>query len=123
MKLGTLAEMLEKAGNEERIDVLEQRIGELIADYRQLAEELAPLGLTGLVQNDQESKKMPIDPEKLRDLYRRIRKAAVDFDTDVIDECVEEMERFELSPEDERKVQAIRKAAAGFDYDVIMELL
>ena len=120
MRLGDLAEQLEKAGNDGDVKTLEQNMDELLADYRALGEALSPL-----IQNDSsdDSQLPEIPPDKLEEAYAAIRELAEVFDYDSVLFIMDSLAG-QKPPEAEReRFERLRTAVAKPDWDMIKDVL
>jgi signal transduction histidine kinase/CheY-like chemotaxis protein len=119
LELSDAAMALEDAGRGNDVETLEAGLPKLIADYRKLGEELAPLTQKGLLT---ENKKM-ISADELKELYEQIKAAYNDDDYGKMEEIGEYLEGCEVPQEESSRVQAVVKAILDFDYDDVPPLL
>ena len=120
MELGLLAESLEKAGRAGDTETLRANIGRLLADYRRLGKELAPLLHP---KEDAAEEKPPMSEEKLREIYQSLKDYAEAFDYDKMEEAGNLLGEYSVPESERERVAAIRKAIADFDYDDVPKLL
>lgn len=119
MKLGALAEMLEKAGNNGDTDTIAENIDALIADYRQLGEELSRI--SGESENDENLPLMP--PEKLHEAYDALREIAGSFDYDSVLFVMDSLKGYRIPADEAERFGQLKKAVAKPDWDMIKQVL
>ena len=120
MELGLLAESLEKAGRAGDTEPLRANIDRLLADYRRLGKELAPLLHP---KEDAAEEKPPMSEEKLREIYQSLKDYAEAFDYDKMEEAGNLLGEYSVPESERERAAAIRKAIADFDYDDVPKLL
>lgn len=118
MKLGDLAEKMEKAGNDGDMAALEADMDRLIADYRALIKELSPL----LQQEEDET--LPVIPEdKLREAYDAVRELAEVFDYDSVLFVMDSLSGYRAPEGEKERLAALKAAVAKPDWDMIKKAL
>lgn len=117
-ELGTLAEALEKAGNEGDEATLRGGIGKLLADYRSLADELSPV--RGPVTDDD---KPQMSMETLREAYAAILEFSESLDYDSMVCVIRSLDGYAIPDGEKERVNKLMNAALGFDYELIPEIL
>ncbi len=119
MKLGALAEMLEKAGNDGDTDTIAENIDALIAEYRRLGDELSRISGEG--ENDGNLPLMP--PEKLHEAYDALREIAGSFDYDSVLFVMDSLKGYRIPPDEAERFGKLKKAVAKPDWDMIKQVL
>ncbi len=118
MKLGALAEKLEKAGNDGDTGTLEENMDELLKQYRALGEALSPLADS---VDDENLPEMP--PEKLSEAYDAIRELAEMYDYDSVLFVMDSLEGYRVTGAEHERFAALKKAVAKPDWDMIKKVL
>ena len=119
MKLGALAEMLEKAGNDGDTDTIAENIDTLIAEYRRLGDELSRISGEG--ENDGNLPLMPT--EKLHEAYDALREIAGSFDYDSVLFVMDSLKGYRIPPDEAERFGKLKKAVAKPDWDMIKQVL
>ena len=112
MKLGDMAEHLEKAGNEGDLDTIRGGQGKLMNDYRDLLGKLAPYFKT-----EEETSATEIDTETLKELADKLNIACDNLDMDGMEEVREEMKKYSYPESVADKVKQLYKAIDNLDTD------
>ena len=119
MQLGSFAERMEKAGNDGDIEILEENMNKLIADYRALGEALSPL-----VKASDEDESLPEMPaEKLREAYDAVREIAEVFDYDSVLFVMGSLEGYRAPESERERLAALKAAVAKPDWDMIKKIV
>ena len=119
MKLGAIAEMLEKAGNDGDADTIAENIDTLIAEYRRLGDELSRISGEG--ENDGNLPLMPT--EKLHEAYDALREIAGSFDYDSVLFVMDSLKGYRIPPDEAERFGKLKKAVAKPDWDMIKQVL
>lgn len=119
MKLGELAERLEKAGNNGDTDTISENIETLISDYRELGKALERLGVES--GNDKDLPLMPL--EKLNEAYDALREIAGSFDYDSVLFVMDSLNGYRIPEEERERFGKLKKAVAKPDWDMIKQVL
>ena len=114
-KLGTLAELLEKAGKENDAEVFGSSIAALLDDYRYLAGKLA--GPDAAVSDT--DKRPDIPEEKLKEAYAAIIEFSEEFDFDSMNYIIESLSAYRLPETENQRVGKLKKAILNFDCESI----
>ena len=117
LELGEFAAELEKAGDRGDTEMLDKELGNLIAQYRQLAAELEPL--TEKVNSPEGDDRPLITPEELSEAYRTLSEFCASFDFDSVVHVAESLGRYKIPEDEATRVDAIIKAVDNFDYEMI----
>ena len=121
LKLGDFAARLEKAGDDGDLGTLERELGELVSQYRKLAEGLAPLKETGT--SDEEDDRPLITEEELQEIYKSLDEYCGNYDFDGVDNLVKTLEKYKIPENEAARVDEVRKAVDNYDYETIPEIL
>ena len=117
LKLGDLAEKLEKAGDSGDTETLEKELGKLLSQYRELAAELEPLSD---IKPDEDSDTRPlITEEDMKEAYTAILEFCASYDFDSVVNVVESLDDYRFPEEEATRFEAVKKAVDNFDYDMI----
>ncbi len=117
-KLGTFAETLERAGNENNTGVIEKNADKLISDYRGLVSALSPLG-----RSENAADKPLISHEKLKEAYEAILEFSEALDYDSIEYVIKSLDGHSIPDDEAERVKKLKKAALNYDYELIPEIL
>ena len=119
--LGSLAEMLEKAGNENDIKTVNDNTDELLTRYRALGEALSPLLETAAADENDDLPEIP--PEELSEIFTAIGEfmSVADYDSAV--ELIEGLREHKFPENEKDRCNALLKAAAEVRYELIDEIL
>jgi hypothetical protein len=110
--------MLEKAGNNNNVEILEKNVDKLLSDYRRLTEALAPLG-----QPDTVTDKPPISREKLKEAYNAILEFSEALDYDSVEYVIKSLDSHSIPDDEAERVKKLKKAALNYDHELIPEIL
>ena len=117
LKLGDFAAQLEKAGDSGDTKTLEKELGELLSQYRELAEELEPLSD---IKSTEESDTRPlITEEDMKEAYTAILEFCASYDFDSVVNVVESLDEYRFPEEEATRFETVKKAIDNFDYDMI----
>ncbi|MBQ9483755.1 MAG: response regulator, partial [Ruminiclostridium sp.] len=118
-KLGTLAELLEKAGKENDTETFGSNIDALLDDYRCLADKLAAADKTELHPDE-----LPVIPEeKLKEAYAAILEFSEQLDYDSMNYIIESLSAYSLPSNEKERVGELKKAILGFDCESIPDII
>ena len=120
LELGDFAEILEKAGEREDMEMLDRELPKLISDYRKLAGDLEPLNECNASEEDD---RPPITSEELKEAYRKLLDFGENFDFDSMVDIVESLGQYSIPEDEAMRVAAIIKAADDLDYEMIPEII
>jgi len=118
MKLGELAERMEKAGDAGDVALLEENMDKLTADYRSLGELLAPL-----VQTDGNDGLPEIPADKLKEAYSAIRELAEVFDYESVLFIMDSIKEYSIPENERERYSELKKAVTKPDWDMIKLVL
>ncbi len=120
IKLGDLAAHLEKAAEAADTKTLEREIGNLLSDYRMLANALAPLNEMEVM----EAESSPlISEQEIKENYDTLLQLCEAFDYDGVVSAVETLEKYSFPKAEAPRFEALKKAVDNFDYDLIPQII
>ncbi|MBO4905403.1 MAG: DegV family EDD domain-containing protein [Lachnospiraceae bacterium] len=122
-ELGEDAQLLETAGKEGDISYIRDHHTAVMNEYLKIGEELTYLYKDDHDGNADNSEKPMADASIIRDMNEGIRMAAGAMDCNMLEDIMNEIDRYSLPVEEKEKFDIIRQKAAAFDYDGIMEIL
>ena len=123
LELGEFAARLEKAGENREFETLDANISKLLAQYKALARELAPLSSAGGADEKAEAEKPVVTAETLQKAYTSLLSLVEEFDFDGVVDVVEELSGYQMPEDEATRFAAIKKAADNFDYELIPKIL
>ncbi len=119
IEIGTLAEELERAGNENNMEVINAFTDELLSYYKSLGYVLKRY----MIDEDEKGEKPEISPEKLAEAYSAIKEIAQLFDYDSLTAIIESIEEYEIPDSEQEKYESLKKAINNADWDAINKLV
>ncbi|MCH5204198.1 MAG: PocR ligand-binding domain-containing protein [Oscillospiraceae bacterium] len=119
--LSEFAKSLEAAGNAGNIELIKKETPNLLEQYRQLKDVLAPL-FPECINNDENEEKQEASTEKIRDLLDELKDALDNFDTLQVDDVIEEMSAFEYPEEHLTLFDALKDAAENTNIELCLEI-
>ena len=118
MKLGDLAELLEKAGDAGDTALIGSRTDELLSEYRSLGTALSPL-----IKPEHSGELPEIPTDKLYEAYGAVRELAEVFDYESVTFIMDSLSEYSI-PENERaRYNELKKAVSKPDWDMIKSVL
>ncbi len=115
MKLGDLAEKLEKAGHDNDTDTINLHIDELLERCRALGAQLAPL-----LKNEA----LPqITDDELQEAYTLIREFLSVEDYESAMQIIGSLSEYDYPEKEKMRCEELKKAAAEFDYDKMKNIM
>ncbi|QFJ55769.1 response regulator [Pseudobutyrivibrio xylanivorans] len=118
-ELGTIAEELEKAGNENNMDVINSFTDELLSYHKSLGYVLKRY----MGQEDFAEDKPVITKEKLAEAYGALKEISMLFDYDSAQSVIAAIDDYEMPEEEAEKYKAIKKAVNNADWDTLNKLM
>ncbi|MCR5249735.1 MAG: response regulator [Lachnospiraceae bacterium] len=116
--LGEMARKLEEAGKRGDLDYIRENHAAFVREFKSFQKPLAA------VFAEKESTDRPVaDPDRMADVFRRLREAADEMDCDLIRQVMGELEGYSLPEEDAALWKEMETAAANFDYDSIISCI
>ena len=131
MALGEMAAELEKAGNEQDLDLIFEKTAPLLEKFRALGvvlSEIFEADAEDVIENpgregEKVSEKEEISPSMLKDAYEMMKDFAKLYDYDNMLYILDSLKDYKLPPEDEERVREIRKKTEEFKWEMILDLL
>ena len=122
LKLGNMAEELEKAGKASDIDTIKSRTDDTLKEYNAFLTALgAYYGAAG--DTDDGADKPPVDADTLRDLADQLTEACDDLDMDRMESVSESLQGYAYEDDMRPLVDDLVKAISSMDTDKCMELI
>ena len=118
LKLGDLAEELEKAGDSKDLQKLEKDIPVLLEKYRNLASLLVPLYSDDKKETEDVSKPL-ISDDKLNEAYEALLEFCEAFDFDSVSHIIESLRVYSIPEKERARYDSLVKAVDNYDYDLI----
>ncbi|MCI7760267.1 MAG: response regulator, partial [[Eubacterium] saphenum] len=112
-ELADLAASLEKAGNEQNVDLIFAKTSDLIADFLEYKKILAPL----FPDTEESSAQGTASIDDVMNLLGEMTEALDAFDTLQMDEVIEKMSKYTFSPEQEKCFGELKSAAELSDIE------
>lgn len=119
MEIGSLSEILEKAGNEEDLDTINLLTDELLIYLDAFGKFLNRY----LTDETEESEKEEISKEKLQEAYMAIKELSQMYDFDSISSVLESLDAYRISGEDKDKIENIKNALKVADWDKLSAIM
>jgi CheY-like chemotaxis protein/anti-sigma regulatory factor (Ser/Thr protein kinase) len=119
-EIAVLAKELEFASREGNLELVRQKHGELRRQALALTERLSALLTEWEAGQPAKEKEARAEPD--RELLKCLSEAAAEFNSNVIEEVLEELERYRYGTGEEL-VLRLREQAENFDYDAIRKRL
>lgn len=116
--IGELAAELEKAGNENNIDLINEKTDYMIEEYIKFKELLSPI-----FSEEQKSEISFADNSTIISMLNKMADALNDFDILKIDDVITEMNNYEYDPIYFRNFEDLKKSAADSDIDKCFEAI
>ncbi|MBQ8946647.1 MAG: response regulator [Lachnospiraceae bacterium] len=121
-KIGSLAELMENAGNAGDAGLIEEKTPELLDLYRELTDRLRPLVMDDGGKTDKSDGK-PISEAELKDAYDALKEMSLGLDHDGFGFILDSLGEYRLPEEDLDRYNRLRSAARKFDWDQIGSIL
>lgn len=118
-EVSELAAELEKAGNEENLDFINEKTPILLEKYRSFKAVLEPLFPECMVS----AEKKDACTDETKAMLDAVKQAIESFDTLEIDECVEKMSQYEYPEEQAAYLEELKSAADECDLDLCSEII
>ncbi|MBQ7564079.1 MAG: response regulator [Lachnospiraceae bacterium] len=116
--LGEEAQRLEDAGKKENIAYLREHEKPFIQACLQFRQPLSKV-----FPEETSEGKPEAGEELLQEAYKELRKAAEDFDCDLLDGVIERMSEYSIPQREAERWQKLRTAAEQLDYEEVISLL
>ncbi|MBR7078957.1 MAG: response regulator [Treponema sp.] len=116
LELSEKAAYLEKCGDEQNIEEINKKTGELLTLYRSYIQKLSVL-------DKGQVKKPQIAKDRYNEAIQAIKEFTLSFDFNAIDSIIDMIESYSVPPEEEQRYNEIKRCARGGDRKALMELL
>ena len=117
--MGSLAEKLEKAGNEGDADFIRANTERLLGMYKETADLLSGI----FDKKEDDTGKELIEQAKLNEAYAAMREIAQMFDYDSIVMVLNSVTKYQIPDEEKEKVESLENAIRNADWDKITRIL
>ncbi|WP_051538109.1 response regulator [Butyrivibrio proteoclasticus] len=120
MEIGALAETLEKAGDEENVEMIDQLTDELLIYHKAFATMLNRY----LKKEEYTTQKEEISKEKLAEAYMTIKEIAMAFDYDSLVTVMDNLKDYYSIPEAEKeRYEKLKNAVNNADWEEILTIV
>ena len=118
MDISERAKELEKAGNENNIELIKANTKELLKDFRELGRKLAELFSE---ENDESSAEelSDISDDMLKDAYNTLSQFAAMMDYEDAVFVLNELKQYRVSDEEKDRLERIHEAVERLDWDAV----
>ena len=116
--LSSLAEKLEKAGNDGDMDFIHGNAGKLLEEYRAFKDRLKKLHEDAGAED-----KEPIPEDELGDAYEALRELIPQMDYDSVEMILANLNEYSLPEEDAKKMAELGKMLKTLDWDGMAQVL
>ncbi len=120
-ELGALAEELEHAGKDGNLDLVKEKTGLLLVQFRRYKEILAPF-FPDCICGDDKPKKLA-EPVEIKHMLDEFQTALDDFDTLAIDEVVEKMSEYSYDSLFSEYFKQLKEAAENSEIDLCSDII
>ncbi len=118
MDLSNLAASLEEAGNKGNSPFIDELAPKLLSDYESFKERLS-----GLRENPDKGDLETISPEDLKEAYEALSEVISRMDYDGAESILNELHRYVLPEEDDRRIREMEKMLKKLDWDGMEALM
>jgi signal transduction histidine kinase/CheY-like chemotaxis protein len=122
-ELSNLAAFLEQCGLNSDVDEIERRTPELLENYRQYMEYLAPLIEEASGDSEEDMNKPLIEPEELKGALTSLREFVEGSYFDSADDVVSMMDDYRMPDDFKGTYKEIKKLLAAVDRDGLLDIL
>ncbi|SFH69070.1 Signal transduction histidine kinase [Pseudobutyrivibrio sp. OR37] len=123
LDLSEKALVLEMAGKEGNIDLINTNTPETLFIYKYVYDRLDSFYNAGEASASATSDKEPISEEEVTEAYSVLKELVEQMDFDGASDVIETLKEYALSTEDEEKVSKLGSALQIFDWDAMEEIL
>ncbi len=123
MKLSNLSKMLEDAGNNGDINLIDENTPVLLEMYAQIEKELSMIPEISGKDVEQDIDKPPISEQQLLDAYNTILEVCSMLDYDTLTFVLESVNKYSVSGKDDAIIKKIGELAYKLDWDGINKLV
>ena len=121
--LATLAEELEKAGNDQNDDIIKEKTPMLLKEYIELADSIKRADPDNVRKQDDDNSKELITPDKLKEAYDAIRETAQMFDYDSVMMVIDQVNTYAIPEEEKERYNNLKEAIRKADWNEINSIL
>ncbi|MCR5510229.1 MAG: response regulator [Lachnospiraceae bacterium] len=122
MKLGDMAEELEKAGKASDLDTIKAKTADTLQEYSAFLEALG--GYYGTAGNQEDEADKPlIDPDTLHGLMDELKQACDDLDMDLMESVSERLAGYSYDDEKKSVIDELQLAISSMDTEKCEELI
>lgn len=122
LELGEKAQLLEDAGKAKDVQYINEHHAEVMKDYTDLKEALAPV-FEGNGDNNEKDDRPVADEALMQDIYEGIREAASAMDCDMLESILKEIEGYAIPEAEQERFNMILQRADAYDYSGILEIV
>ena len=108
-----------KAGEEEAVQQINEKTGEVLELYKSYIKKLAPLLGKGFINEELP----PLEESKFNEAMSALKEVVSVYDFDSADSIIAELEKYSIPAEFAEKYKSIKKAVQSVDQTAIMKLL
>ncbi|SDB05465.1 Signal transduction histidine kinase [Pseudobutyrivibrio sp. YE44] len=119
MEIGSLAEELEKAGNDNNLDAINSYTDQLLSYHKALGVALKRY----MKSEDSAEDKPEITRDKLKEAYDALKEIGMLFDYDSAQSIIEVLEDYRMPEDEAEKYEAIKKALNNADWEELNKLM
>lgn len=118
-KLSEVAQILEDAGNNKDMDILNANVDKFISDYEEYKNKLEPIK----DYTDTDEGKEMISDEELQGAYEALKDVISQMDYDSVEMIVGELDKYKLPDEDKDRIKRIKKSMKAMDWDTMTAII
>ncbi len=119
--LSKLAEKLEAAGKAGDVKTIDEELDDLLARYRTLGQQLAPLLDTGAEKD--ETAAPPVSDAQLREMYDMIRGLLDEFEYDRAAAMIDSLAGLRVPEGERERCERLKRASDNFEWERINDIL
>lgn len=112
MELSNMAAELEKAGNDNNLEMIHEKTGEMLNKYYSYLQEFKPFVI---IDEAPDEEKMPVDLNNVKKLLHDLHTAFDELDMDAMEEIVSELGKYKFEGRDEEKYEELKDAVDNLD--------
>lgn len=112
MELSNMAAELEKAGNDNNLEMIHEKTGEMLNKYYSYLQEFKPFII---IDEAPDEEKMPVDLNNVKKLLHDLHTAFDELDMDAMEEIVSELGKYKFEGRDKEKYEELKDAVDNLD--------
>ena len=112
MELSNMAAELEKAGNDNNLEMIHEKTGEMLNKYYSYLQEFKPFVI---IDEAPDEEKMPVDLNNVKKLLHDLHVAFDELDMDAMEEIVSELGKYKFEGRDKEKYEELKDAVDNLD--------